>query len=241
MAEYGRVVADCIYALQLEDKAEGNMRLFTDEVQFDDVECISETDERELICRIQVDEAIITVVVPHSVLRPWTRVWGPDQVGTLAVDRKWAEGQGLVGDLQPSSVTWSIPDTPPEEPNVTSSWPNKVEVVESPGGQDSPTGMEDVIFNTCAEVAEFLIEKNKAYGNSALNPVRVFSRCDPVEQLRVRIDDKLSRLARGEIDYNDEDVILDLIGYMVLLRIAQKQPPAKPFTEEVVEALSRRR
>ena len=34
---------------------------------------------------------------------------------------------------------------------------------------------------------------------------------------RSRIDDKLSRLARG--DQVDEDVVLDLLGYLVLLRV----------------------
>ena len=65
-----------------------------------------------------------------------------------------------------------------------------------------------------------LIEKNRAYGNSALEPVRVFSRATPIEQLLVRIDDKLSRLARGASA--GEDVELDLVGYLVLLRIARR-------------------
>lgn len=38
-----------------------------------------------------------------------------------------------------------------------------------------------------------LLAKNAAYGNSALEPVRIFSKADPTEQIRVRIDDKLSR------------------------------------------------
>jgi hypothetical protein len=42
-----------------------------------------------------------------------------------------------------------------------------------------------------------LLEKNAKYGNSALEPIRCFSRADPVEQIRVRLDDKLSRLMRG--------------------------------------------
>lgn len=49
----------------------------------------------------------------------------------------------------------------------------------------------------CSEIAELLVAKNRAYGNSALEPIRIFARSDPVEQIRVRIDDKLSRLARG--------------------------------------------
>lgn len=68
------------------------------------------------------------------------------------------------------------------------------------------------------EVGDMLKRKNRAYGNSALEPLRVFSRSSDVEQLNVRIDDKLSRILRGAAD--DEDVELDLIGYLVIKRIA---------------------
>lgn len=71
------------------------------------------------------------------------------------------------------------------------------------------------------EIKEMLLEKNAAYGDSALAPVRVFSRADPVEQIRVRLDDKLSRLARGSDA--GEDVIADLLGYLLLLRIAMRR------------------
>lgn len=71
------------------------------------------------------------------------------------------------------------------------------------------------------EVAEMLIQKNRAYGDSALAPLRVFSKADPIEQLRVRIDDKLSRLSRGS--EAGEDTVLDLIGYLVMFLIAQRR------------------
>lgn len=60
--------------------------------------------------------------------------------------------------------------------------------------------------------------KNAAYGDSALNPVRIVSRASAEEQIRVRIDDKLSRLARGSAA--GEDVLHDLLGYLVILEIA---------------------
>lgn len=68
-------------------------------------------------------------------------------------------------------------------------------------------------------VCDMLVEKNRAYGDAALNPVRVFSKAGAVEQIRVRIDDKISRLQRGSDA--GEDTVLDLIGYLVLLRIAE--------------------
>ena len=76
----------------------------------------------------------------------------------------------------------------------------------------------------CDEVKNLLLEKNKKYGDSALNPVRIFSNASTVEQLLVRIDDKLSRLKSGAgLLANDEDVVMDLMGYLVLLKIALKR------------------
>jgi len=77
---------------------------------------------------------------------------------------------------------------------------------------------EEVRAQTDA-LAEMLIAKNRAYGDSALNPVRVFSKASPREQILVRLDDKLSRLARGEPGAFNEDVIKDIIGYLILLRV----------------------
>ena len=80
--------------------------------------------------------------------------------------------------------------------------------------------MEDQIRARCAELAEFLVAKNRAYGNSAADPVRVFSRADKLEQLRIRMDDKLSRIARGvgleTTDETVDDTKRDLAGYLVL-------------------------
>lgn len=84
--------------------------------------------------------------------------------------------------------------------------------------QSNDKTKEDISY-VCDEIKCILLAKNQAYGDSALNPVRVFSKASSEEQLLVRIDDKLSRLARGG-DLG-EDVLLDLIGYLVLLRVAR--------------------
>jgi len=73
----------------------------------------------------------------------------------------------------------------------------------------------------CDEIKELLIEKNKKYGDSALNPARIFSKADTTEQILVRIDDKLNRIQKGAgLLASDEDVINDLIGYLVILKIS---------------------
>lgn len=76
-----------------------------------------------------------------------------------------------------------------------------------------------LIEKTCDDVRVLLLGKNAAYGNSAIDPLRIFSKASPVEQLLVRLDDKLSRLARGSAA--GEDVEWDLLGYLVLLRVAR--------------------
>jgi|TARA_B100002019_G_scaffold286158_1_gene296187 hypothetical protein len=76
----------------------------------------------------------------------------------------------------------------------------------------------------CDDIKELLLYKNRKYGNSALEPIRVFSKADDVEQILVRIDDKLNRIQQGAgLIGDDEDVITDLIGYLVLLKLSLKK------------------
>jgi hypothetical protein len=86
-------------------------------------------------------------------------------------------------------------------------------------------GVPGLIHDECCRLREMLLEKNRNYGNSALDPVRIFSKADTVEQIRVRIDDKLSRLMRGSAA--GEDVVNDLLGYLVLLKIAERMVEKK--------------
>lgn len=83
------------------------------------------------------------------------------------------------------------------------------------------TPFEKSVHRVTSKIADLLIAKNKAYGDSALNPVRIFSKASRIEQLNVRIDDKISRIQRGT-DYGDEDTVRDLIGYLVLRLIAEE-------------------
>ena len=75
------------------------------------------------------------------------------------------------------------------------------------------------------EIKELLISKNQKYGNSALEPLGVFSKLTPEQALFVRIDDKLKRIKNGSLEKDDEDVINDLIGYLVLLKIQTNSKP----------------
>lgn len=82
---------------------------------------------------------------------------------------------------------------------------------------------QQLIAAACDSVKELLLEKNRKYGDSALNPIRIFSKANNVEQILVRIDDKLNRIQKGAgLLATDEDVINDLIGYLILYKVASE-------------------
>ena len=72
------------------------------------------------------------------------------------------------------------------------------------------------IIQVLDETKELLMAKNRKYGNSATNPIRAFSKADALEQIRVRMDDKISRLVRSKNPEDDEDVPADLHGYLTI-------------------------
>ncbi len=95
-----------------------------------------------------------------------------------------------------------------------------------------------LVSDECSAIAAMLIAKNKAYGNSALSPLRIFSKAPIDEGIRVRIDDKLSRIAR--VQMAGEDAIMDLIGYLIILRVQERrQLHATDETNQSVSVESR--
>ena len=79
---------------------------------------------------------------------------------------------------------------------------------------------EDLIIKVVDEMKDLLIKKNRAYGDSATNPSNIFSTGSPIESLCARIDDKLMRIQNKGINDKTEDTVSDLIGYLILLKVA---------------------
>ena len=83
-----------------------------------------------------------------------------------------------------------------------------------------------LITEECDAVRDLLLQKNKEYGNSALEPKQVFAQGDAEDLIRVRIDDKLKRIEtlnqKGVKPEIAEDTEQDLIGYLILLRVARR-------------------
>jgi len=84
----------------------------------------------------------------------------------------------------------------------------------------SRKSFEAGVTKVLENIKEILLQKNRKYGGSVLNPSRIFAKSDAVEQIKVRIDDKLKRIQNRQDD-EDEDVETDLLWYLVLLKIAK--------------------
>lgn len=102
-------------------------------------------------------------------------------------------------------------------------------IAEDPTTEDSPIVSDwnieignDVQCDLCwlyMSHLSMLVEKNKRYGNSALEPVGVFNKDDPGKGILIRLDDKLKRIKEtSEVRKND---VADLMGYLSLYCVAQ--------------------
>jgi len=84
--------------------------------------------------------------------------------------------------------------------------------------RSDPISTPEAIALVCDEIKEMLITKNRKYGDSALCPVNIFYRGTAEDALKVRMDDKLSRIMNRQDD-EDEDPENDLIGYLILYKV----------------------
>ena len=84
--------------------------------------------------------------------------------------------------------------------------------------QMAPMGEE--IAYKFYELMELMLEKNIAYGNAAFEPLNLFSDATAEEQLYMAVDNKLNRIKRGR-EYGNEDTLVDLANYLVLLLIVR--------------------
>jgi hypothetical protein len=101
--------------------------------------------------------------------------------------------------------------------------------------QSSAPSTQEIIAFVCDEIKEMLIMKNRKYGDSAIAPVNIFYRGTAEDALRVRMDDKLSRIMNRQDD-EDEDPEDDLIGYLILHKVqklkSKVKESASSFPEE---------
>lgn len=120
---------------------------------------------------------------------------------SMSVNDWWYTPTPTTGNVFTSNTTWD---------NNMEKWSKAID-----------TAVE--IENVCDSIKELLLQKNAAYGDSALNPANIFASGSAVENLACRIDDKLMRIKNRGLNDDTEDTVSDLIGYLVLLKIAMKR------------------
>ena len=80
---------------------------------------------------------------------------------------------------------------------------------------------KDKIKQKCQLLENLLVRKNNAYGDAALQPLGVFSSANASSGIKVRLDDKLKRIANAGLVEDTEDTLIDIAGYIILLMIAK--------------------
>jgi len=93
-------------------------------------------------------------------------------------------------------------------------------LIEDNDGSTIITTFEKNLNSILNSIGKFLKEKNKRYGNSALEPSNMFFKGNSEEGLRIRIDDKLKRIKNSDVLRKND--IVDLIGYLIILCITKK-------------------
>ena len=81
---------------------------------------------------------------------------------------------------------------------------------------------KDNIKLKCRQLEDLLVRKNDAYGDSALSPLGVFSSANASSGIKIRLDDKLKRIANAGLVEDTEDTLIDIAGYIILLIIAKE-------------------
>lgn len=114
------------------------------------------------------------------------------------VDDEWVEAQA---DETFSQILWEEGGSWDELSNLAK---------EAPSGQD--------ILEAGIDIIKMLLEKNIAYSNSAMDPLNILSDASPEDQIKMHIDNKLTRL-KYQKEFQNEDSLKDLAGYVILLMV----------------------
>ena len=83
---------------------------------------------------------------------------------------------------------------------------------------ESPT--QQKIRNIMDAMKDLLLYKNQKYGDSAINPKKIFYKGDSTNSILIRLDDKLGRIMSNTENKPRVNDVADLIGYCTLLLIS---------------------
>ena len=76
------------------------------------------------------------------------------------------------------------------------------------------------IHEIMGAMKDLLLYKNQKYGDSAINPKKIFYKGDATNSILIRLDDKLGRVMSNTEEKPRVNDVADIIGYCVLLLIS---------------------
>lgn len=83
---------------------------------------------------------------------------------------------------------------------------------------ETPT--QQKIRNIMDAMKDLLLYKNQKYGDSAINPKKIFYKGDSTNSILIRLDDKLGRVMSNTEEKPRVNDVADIIGYCTLLLIS---------------------
>jgi hypothetical protein len=90
--------------------------------------------------------------------------------------------------------------------------------LESPWGDLPPT--QQKIHEILGAMKDLLLYKNQKYGDSAINPKKIFYKGDSTNSILIRLDDKIGRIMSNTEEKPRINDVCDIIGYCTLLLIS---------------------
>ena len=69
-------------------------------------------------------------------------------------------------------------------------------------------------------MTDLLLYKNKKYGDSSINPKKIFYKGDSTNSILVRLDDKIGRVMSNTEEKPRVNDVADIIGYCTLLLVS---------------------
>ena len=82
------------------------------------------------------------------------------------------------------------------------------------------TPTQQKIKDILSGMTDLLLHKNRKYGDSAINPKKIFYKGDSTNSILIRLDDKIGRVMSNTEEKPRVNDVADIIGYCTLLLVS---------------------
>lgn len=125
-------------------------------------------------------------------------------------------------EVIPPSTGSNVQPAPAKEIDIkmdaVSAWNLANQLSKSPWGDLPPT--QQKIHEILGAMKDLLLYKNQKYGDSAINPKKIFYKGDSTNSILIRLDDKIGRVMANTEEKPRVNDVCDIIGYCTLLLIS---------------------